>query len=189
MLATVNKTYLRESVTFISKAFMATLVIMIMIMAISHADTYKTSKVFLQENFSGKTPAAKHVWIKGDLKKKVDHILAHPYGKLRIKYWPSGKKTAWVLEEIGKEKLITTGIVVVNGKISKVEILAFRESRGWEVKYPFFLKQFTQAGLKSNNQLDKNVDGITGATLSVRAVTKLSRIALLLHNHTQQQPK
>ena len=87
------------------------------------------------------------------------------------------------MDEIGKEQPITVGIVINKSKVSKVEILAFRESRGWEVKYPFFLKQFLGATLKGNNQLDKNIDGITGATLSVRAVRKLSRIALLLHKH------
>lgn len=153
----------------------------------SYAETYKTTEVFLKESFAGKVPPAQHVWLKNDLKKKVNDILAHPYGKLRIKYWMHGNKSAWVLEEIGKEKPITTGIIVINGKISNVEILAFRESRGWEVKYPFFLKQFMQASLKSNNQLSRNIDGITGATLSVRAVTKLSRIALLLHNHTMKK--
>lgn len=152
-----------------------------------YADTYKTNQYFLKENFSGKIPPIKVVWIRGNLKKQVDNILAHPYGKLRVKYWLSGSKSAWILEEIGKERPITTGIIVNNNKISKVEILAFRESRGWEVKYPFFLKQFLNASLKENNQLSKNIDGITGATLSVRAVSKLSRIALLLHKHENQK--
>lgn len=168
-------------------AISITILMLFVITTKSHAETYKTTEVFLKESFGGKVPAPQHVWLKDDLKKKVANILAHPYGKLRIKYWMSGNKSSWVLEEIGKEKPITTGIVVINGKISKVEILAFRESRGWEVKYPFFLKQFLQASLKANNQLNKNIDGITGATLSVRAVTKLSRVALLLHGHEQKK--
>jgi hypothetical protein len=151
------------------------------------ADVYKTTDIFLKENFAGKPPTAQHVWLKGDLKKKVTAVLSHPYGKLRVKYWMSGEKSAWILEEVGKEKPITTGVVIIKDKISKVEILAFRESRGWEVKYPFFLKQFFQVGLNSNNQLSKNIDGITGATLSVRAVTKLSRMALLLHRHEKKK--
>jgi len=151
--------------------------------------TYKTNQAFLHENFSGKIPPIKAVWLKGNLKKQVNTILAHPYGKLRVKYWLAGNKSAWILEEIGKERPITTGIIINNNKISKVEILAFRESRGWEVKYPFFLKQFFNASLKGNNQLNKNIDGITGATLSVRAVRKLSQIALLLHKHVTQIAK
>ncbi len=181
MLATVISNTRHKIITL---PFMSMVILIAFIINTnSYANTYKTSEIFVKESFAGKIPAPKHVWLRDGLKKKVNNILAHPYGKLRIKYWMYGNKSAWVLEEIGKEKPITTGIVINNGKISKVEILAFRESRGWEVKYPFFLKQFIQASLKSNNQLDKNIDGITGATLSVRAVTKLSRIALLLHNH------
>ena len=147
------------------------------------AETYKTNDAFLSENFANNIPAVKVVWIRDALKEQVNAILAHPYAKLRVKYWLSGNKTAWILEEIGKERPITTGIIIQNNKIEKVEILAFRESRGWEVKYPFFLKQFIQSSLKADHQLDKNIDGVTGATLSVRAVTKLSRMALLLHKH------
>ncbi len=149
-----------------------------------YAEVYKTNEAFLSEVFAGKVPTPAHVWLRGDLKAQVNKILMHPYGKLRVKYWKSADKSAWILEEIGKEKPITTGIVINQpGKISKIEILAFRESRGWEVKYPFFLKQFLNAALKADQQLDKPVDGITGATLSVRAVTKLARMALLLHQH------
>ena len=151
------------------------------------AETYKTNDAFLNENFANNVPAVKVVWIRDALKEQVDAILAHPYAKLRVKYWLSGDKSAWILEEIGKERPITTGIIIQNNKIEKIEILAFRESRGWEVKYPFFLKQFIQSGLKTNHQLDKNIDGITGATLSVRAVTKLSRMALLLHKHQAEK--
>ena len=154
----------------------------------AHAETYKKDEAFLAEVFHGKVPAPKHVWLREQLKKQVNDILMHPYAKLRVKYWMSNEQSAWILEEVGKEKPITTGVVInKHGKVSKVEILAFRESRGWEIKYPFFLKQFTNAGLKGNQQLDKNVDGITGATLSVRAVTKLARMALLLHNHEKQK--
>lgn len=146
-----------------------------------YAEVFKTNEAFLQENLGKEVGTPKPIWLRGDVKEKIEEILAHPYQKLRVKYWGSKQKTVWILEEVGKEKPITTGIVVSNNKISKVEILAFRESRGWEVKYPFFVKQFMGVGLKGNNQLTADIDGITGATLSVRAVTKLARMALYLH--------
>ncbi|MEE9352361.1 MAG: FMN-binding protein [Thiotrichaceae bacterium] len=164
-----------------------TLLLLVSINSASYAETYKTNEAFLKEAFAGKVPAPKHIWLRDGLKKQVNDILMHPYGKLRVKYWMSANKSVWILEEVGKEKPITTGIIInKQGKVSKVEILAFRESRGWEIKYPFFLKQFINADLKTNQQLDKNVDGITGATLSVRAVTKLARMALLLHHHQKK---
>jgi uncharacterized protein with FMN-binding domain len=88
------------------------------------------------------------------------------------------------LEEIGKEQPITTGIVVEDGKIDQVKVLVFRESRGFEVRYPFFTDQFRGATLREGLDLDREIDGISGATLSVRALTKLARLALLLHAHS-----
>ena len=91
-------------------------------------------------------------------------------------------KTAWVLEEIGKEKLITIGVVIEEQKIQAVRILKFRESRGWEVKLPSFTQQFKGSQLNDKNQLTQTVDGISGATLSVRAVTHIARLALYLQS-------
>ena len=86
----------------------------------------------------------------------------------------------WVLDEIGKELPITTGIIVNNGAIERVRVLVFRESRGWEVRHDFFTNQFKGAGMTKDGRLDRQIDGISGATLSVRAVEKLARVALLL---------
>lgn len=60
----------------------------------------------------------------------------------------------------------------------------FRESRGFEVRYPFFTDQFRGARLREGLDLDREIDGISGATLSVRALTKLARLALLLRAHS-----
>ena len=52
-----------------------------------------------------------------------------------------------------------------------------------EVRYDSFARQFTDTKLLTDTlELDRNIDNISGATLSVRAVTKLARLALLLHN-------
>ena len=61
------------------------------------------------------------------------------------------------------------------------KVLVFRESRGWEVRHPFFTDQFRDAGLTGELALDRNIDGISGATLSVRALSRLARLALYLH--------
>ena len=145
----------------------------------------KPSLVFLSEVFKGDIPKTSTLWIKGKLKQKVTQILGHRYHKLRVKYWRKENRSVWILDEIGKEKPITTGIVINNGIIEKVEVLAFRESRGWEVKYPFFTQQFKGITLKTENdtRLNKHIDGITGATLSVNALSVQARMALYLHRH------
>ncbi|MCK5498295.1 MAG: FMN-binding protein, partial [Gammaproteobacteria bacterium] len=125
------------------------------------------------------------LWVKKDLKEKIREILGHDLRVLRIKYWRKDTRTAWILEEIGKERPITAGIVINDSRIESINVLAFRESRGWEVRYPFFTDQFSDATLKENNQLDRHIDGISGATLSVKAMEKMARLALLLHQQTE----
>jgi hypothetical protein len=148
-------------------------------------DVYQTAEAFLQETFAGQLPKPKMLWLSGDLKKVASEIMGHPYLKLRVKYWQHKQRTAWVLEEIGKEKPITTGFVIDNDHIEKIKVLVFRESRGWEVKHPFFTRQFNDAQLNGDGELDRDIDGITGATLSVQALIRLSHLALYLHQYVQ----
>ncbi|HHJ20461.1 MAG TPA: FMN-binding protein [Gammaproteobacteria bacterium] len=146
---------------------------------------YQTPKAFLQEAFPDGTPRPEIIWLSGERKAQVEKILGHPYSKLRVKYWKKGQHSAWILDEIGKEKPITTGFVIDGDKITTMHVLIFRESRGWEVKYPFFTRQFKGVMLDDHAQLDRGIDGVTGATLSVNAITRLSRMALYL-NHSVQ---
>ena len=113
----------------------------------------------------------------------VERLLGHRFSALRVRYWHDGEKSAWILDEIGKELPITIGVAVENGSIRNVRVLEFRESRGWEVRYPFFTDQFVDARLGPDEKLDRRIDGITGATLSVGAVTRIARVALVLHEH------
>ena len=99
---------------------------------------------------------------------------------MRLHYWQQGETTAWILEEIGKTEPITIGVSIEAGKVRNVRVLTFRESRGWEIRYPFFTEQYLGASLDENHGLDRAIDGITGATLSVAAMNKVVRIALLL---------
>lgn len=143
---------------------------------------YQTPDNFLSQTF-GTAPEPKRVVLKGELASDIKEILGHRYKKIRVPYWQDGCRSAWILEEIGKEHFITTGFVVNTQGLEKVKVLIFRESRGWEVKHDFFSDQFINAQLTEKNKLNKNIDNISGATMSVDAVTNISRMALLLHQH------
>ena len=145
--------------------------------------TYLEPEKFLQQVFNGAPPEPKKLWIKKDLKTEIKAIMGHELKMLRLRYWDDNKKRAWILEEIGRDKPITVGLATANGKILDVKVLVFRESRGWEVRYPFFTDQFKDATLVTGNNLDRKIDGISGATLSVNALTKLGRLVLFLHKH------
>ena len=68
--------------------------------------------------------------------------------------------------------------MIQSGKLNQAMVLNYRESRGGEVRHPNFLKQYQGADLQKDYQLDKNIDGISGATLSVRAMGRMARLAL-----------
>ena len=141
---------------------------------------YQTPEDFLATAFAT-TPEPQRIILSGSLGKEVKKILGHRYKKIRVPYWQDGCRTAWILEEIGKERYITTGFIANSQGLEKVKVLIFRESRGWEVKHDYFGEQFVNAKLSKKNKLDKQIDNITGATMSVDAVTNISRMALLLH--------
>jgi FMN-binding domain len=142
---------------------------------------YQKPEEFIRNAFNQETPEPDIIWIRGELRQDIENILQHKYKAKRIRYWKNQQRSVWILEEIGKKKPITVGIVIDNNKINQLKVLVFRETRGWEVRYPFFSKQFNQLSLINKNELSDSVDGISGATLSVRALTKLARIALLLN--------
>lgn len=159
------------------------LLVFLLLAGVSPADdVYQSQQDFLQEVFDGAVPAPRVLWLRDAVRSTSTDILGHPYPGLRIRYWLHAGRSAWILEETGKEKPITVGLVVNAQGIELVRVLAFRESRGWEVRYPFFTDQFRGIRLSgTDHALDKSIDGISGATLSVRAVEKLARLALYLH--------
>ncbi len=149
------------------------------------AVSYQQPAEFLADVF-GTAPAPKMLWMTATLRDEARAILGHDLGVLRLRYWGLGNRTAWIMDEIGKEQPITVGLAVDNGKLERVKVLEFRESRGFEVKSPAFTRQYNGAALTPAHGLDRTIDGITGATLSVSALTRLARLVLLLHQHTAQ---
>jgi hypothetical protein len=147
---------------------------------------YMTPEAFLAESFSPAQPLIESLWLTDDIRDGAKQILNHAYPGLRIRYWHASEgasqRTAWIMNEVGKTRPITIGITIVGDKIERVRILEFRESRGAEVRMPFFTRQFVGLSLQPpKRQLSENIDGISGATLSVKAVKKTARFALFLH--------
>jgi hypothetical protein len=155
--------------------------------AIAHEEVILSPQRFLEEGLGTATPKAQVVWLTQEIAQKVSHILGHAPTQLRQRYWRHNGKTAWVLEEIGKEEPITAGFVVADGRIQQARVLVYRESRGGEIRHPAFLKQYENAALAPDGRLDRNIDGISGATLSVLAMERMARLALYLNSVAQEQ--
>ncbi len=177
----------------LSKALKTELIIgLICLMSVAvQAQTgrFVSAEQFRQQAFPETEPVSQVLWVDKSLRSQAENILGHGFYGLRTRYWEQGQRSAWILDEVGKERPITIGVVIDAGRIVDVMVLEFRESRGGEVRHRFFTRQFADLKLMENGRghsLSGSIDGITGATLSVRAVKKVATLALLFHHHIQK---
>lgn len=144
---------------------------------------------FLDQHLPGCRQQA--LWLDKEVKARVEELVDRPFPGVRVRYCAADGKTAWILDEIGKTEPITSGVIVADGRVEHVRVLVFRESRGGEVHRQAFTRQFDAAVLQSDGSLDRPIDGITGATLSVQALNRQVKLALYLDGiarHTATAP-
>lgn len=73
---------------------------------------------------------------------------------------------------IGKFDLIDYAVALEpNGKLRAVEILAYRESHGYEVRLPAWRKQFVGKDKRDKLRVSEDINNISGATMSATHVT------------------
>ncbi|MGJ8723772.1 MAG: FMN-binding protein [Roseibacillus sp.] len=141
---------------------------------------YQKPSDFLKSVFGASLPPTQALTLGSKHQTRIQRLLGHSYRTSKVRYWSQGQKTAWILEEIGKTEPITTGYVVSGNRIEQVKVLIYRESHGYEVAGKGFCKQFKGASLDSSGRLTQQIRNIAGATLSVRALDRLGRVALYL---------
>ncbi len=144
---------------------------------------YLETADYLLAAFPNDEPVPNTLWVTNELRQSAEDTLGYGIASLRVRYWRRDRRTAWILDQVGKVQPITVGVVVEDDTASMVRVIEFRESRGWEVRYPFFTDQFNDARLDTRNEIDRQIDSITGATLSVDAVTRVVRLALFLYRY------
>jgi len=73
---------------------------------------------------------------------------------------------------IGKFELIDYAVGIGrDGKIRNVEILAYRESHGYEVRLPAWRKQFVGKDKSNRLRVSEDIASISGATMSATHIT------------------
>lgn len=154
--------------------------ILLAIVSVARADEVVLApEKFLSDTFDGHSPAPETLWLDNATQAQLRPIFGHDYPAARVKYWRSADRVVWILEDIGKEFPITAGFIVKDGAIDAARLLIYRETRGEEIRNPGFLRQFSGKKLKGD-ELSEGVDGISGATLSVDAMKRMARAALVL---------
>ena len=152
----------------------------VILSAPASAQTFQEPDAFLAETFAQNVPAPKLLDITPEMQRDIARILRHSYRARQLRYWSDGARTVWILEEIGRYRPITVGLVVSQGTLDTIRVLIYRESHGWEVRHDFFTNQFKGLTLDEQSNLSGRIDGISGATLSVNALRNLARFALYL---------
>lgn len=77
---------------------------------------------------------------------------------------------ALTLNVIGKELPITFMVACdPEGRIIGVRVLVYRESEGSEIRHRRFMRQFIGKTVKDPLRINREIDAITGATLSSRS--------------------
>lgn len=74
---------------------------------------------------------------------------------------------------VGKFELIGYAVgIAADGSVRQVEILAYRESHGHEIRLPAWRRQFAGKRAGDAIELGRDIANISGATLSCRHVTE-----------------
>lgn len=96
----------------------------------------------------------------------------------------NGKQIGWFVEDevIGKHELITYAVALdLDGTVRGVEILAYRESRGSEIRNPRWLAQFRGKHFSDPVMLGRDIANISGATYSCRHLAEGVKRILALY--------
>jgi hypothetical protein len=157
--------------------------------ALAREEVLQLPERFVAEALENEAPKPRLLWLTRDIAPVASRILGHSPSQLRQRYWGDEARTVWVLEEVGKEEPITAGFVVEGGRIKQARVLIYRESRGGEIRYPAFLKQYDGSTLTADHYLDRSIDGISGATLSVRAMERMARLALYFNTLVREEKR
>lgn len=92
------------------------------------------------------------------------------------------RKSCVINDKLGKEGVVQVGVCLdSNNKISNVEVLSSDEDRGKAVTERIFLDQFTNKNASDDFVVGKDIDGISGATISSKAVSAAVKEAGMTH--------
>ena len=88
---------------------------------------------------------------------------------------------AFIDDEMGQHRPITFAVKLSPaGVVLREEVMVYRESHGAEIRSPRFSKQFKGKTVRDSMRPNKDIDSVSGATISSRAITVGVRRALVL---------
>ncbi len=97
---------------------------------------------------------------------------------------------AFIDDQVGQHKPITFAVKLSpEGVVLREEVMVYRESHGAEICSQRFSKQFAGKTVRDSLRPNKDIDSISGATISSRAITMGVRRALIVFDAAVTAPK
>jgi len=129
------------------------------------------------------------------VKKDVENQVKQKFYRDKLYYWTisQGDTTmayAFLDNVIGKSMPITFLVILnINGDIINTNVIKYREAYGGEVSNKGWLQQFINRDNNSSYNIGGNIDGISGATISVKSMSKGIQKITTLYPIIQNQLK
>ena len=127
---------------------------------------------------TAQTPAAPPAKVTGSIARlfgpdaRADTLRVDTVSVLRVSRADSLLGFAAIGNVLGKDQPITFLVAVgPDDRLKDVDVLVYREPRGGEVAYDAWRKQFRGKRAADSLRVGKNIRSISGATISVNAVT------------------
>ena len=156
-------------------------------MPAAYATQYLTVEAAQQQMFGAARFEPLRLGLSAAQQKRIDAI-ATTNNNIESRIWQvrEGEKIAgyfFVHDVIGKQDYITYAVALdADGKVKNVEILAYRESHGYEIRNARWRAQFAGKRATDTVRLDADIANISGATLSCRHVTDGVRRILAIYD-------
>ena len=120
------------------------------------------------------------------MKKEVENQVKQKFYRDKLYYWTISQDDttiayAFLDNVIGKSMPITFMVILnIDGDIINANVIKYREAYGGEVGNKGWLRQFINLNNNSGYNIGKDIDGISGATISVKSMSKgIYKIAAL----------
>jgi Na+-translocating ferredoxin:NAD+ oxidoreductase RnfG subunit len=125
-------------------------------------------------------------WVSQTLARRLD---SHQYPYLVVHKGNDTLGAIFILDVVGQSQPITFAVAVgPDGAVREMRVLVYREPQGEQIQEARFRRQFTGKRLKDPLTLGRDVDAITGATISSRAAAYAVRKALALSEVLRARP-
>jgi len=148
------------------------------------AKVYLSIEQAQKQMFGNVAMQAKPILLSAEIQQKMRDLssVSHPFTGNRI--WKTAQGGWFIVDEVvGKHEMITYALGInPDGSIKQIEILEYRESYGFEVAEASWRQQFVGKTNQAIFKLNKDIQNVSGATLSAKHLTDGVKRLMVLHD-------